>query len=149
MLLILAGVTSANNAYNGADSGFSMIFELLLIVPIGFAAIGVWIKMNDQFFFGLSAGYACLFPVLLVLTWFPELRNPNSPVRHVKGPVCTAVIICIGILAASLFMGFRNKRVPSAEPGKFTFGVIVALAFCVAALDACHMHLSSFGLLRD
>jgi len=64
----------------GAESGFSAVFELLL-----------------------------LFPVLLVVSWFPELRNPNSPILPIKGPVWAAVLLCLGILSGALVLLRQSK----------------------------------------
>ena len=135
-------------AYMGAESGFSAVFELLLLVPVGIGAVGVWLT-SGRFFVGLSAGYAALFPTLLVEAWFLELRNPVSPIHGVKGLVWTAVIVCLGVLAASILMACQTTNPATTDRGKFSFGVIVALAFFVASLDACHLHYIGTTLLRN
>jgi len=144
-LLILALVTPASlGEYFGNRSGFSVLFLLLALIPVGVAAAGLWIT-GDRFFVGIAAAYSSLFPILLVGTWYLELANPISPVRQIKAPVWTALVVCLGILAVSVRMAYRGWISGSAHQGKFSLGVIVSLAFLAASLDVCNMQ----GLLRN
>jgi hypothetical protein len=145
MILILARVIPANlSEYFGERSGFSVLFQLLTLVPVVVATAGLWIT-GDRFYIGIATGYAILFPILLVGTWYLELANPMSPVGRIKAPVWIELALCAAILAGCAAMVYRSRNAGAGHQGKFSLGVIISLAYFAASLDACNMQ----GLLRN
>jgi hypothetical protein len=143
--LILARVTPPNlGEYFRERSGFSIGFQLLALIPVCVAAAGVWFT-GDRFYVGIATGYALIFPILLFGTWYSELANPVSPVGRIKAPVWIAMVVCAAVLAGSVQMVYRSRNAISAHRGKFSFGVILSLAYFAASLNACNMQ----GLLRN
>ena len=148
LVLILTICMPANmSAYGGAETGFSRTFQLIALIPILIAAIGVRV-MGGRFFVGLATGYAVFLAVVLYGTPYVVLAGTIPGFKYfVQMLVWIVLALCAGIVGIAISMARRNAN-ECVPQGRFSLGVIVSLAFLVASLDACHLRFSGAGLRR-